>query len=233
MTPSPCSTNSTSGNAASPCETRYAGPLQRVLEDGRVDDAFADHRAFVAARGVGVEDRFQARFLDRGQARGQRLRASSGRLCGCSPGRAPAIRRLTVEGRAVGFAALAADGRRQLRRERQARAVGDLERRGDAGAARLCSRSASPVTAMRFAVGRVELEFRARSTVDFELFDLRRHAFDRFGEPFHAVPFSYRRGFGRENCDAAFGVDRRSGRVRVDGDARAHDDPAEVERPGV
>ncbi len=34
FTPSPWSTNSTSGNAAPPCETRYAGPLSGFLNTG-------------------------------------------------------------------------------------------------------------------------------------------------------------------------------------------------------
>ena len=73
-TPSPCSTNSTSGNAAPPWETRYAGPVSGDAQQRRDRGRGADGRRFRTARRVRGELRFGARFLQRRQPRRQDLR---------------------------------------------------------------------------------------------------------------------------------------------------------------
>ena len=66
--PSPCSTNSTSGNAAPPWETRYAGPVSGLLSTGVwiVACPITDPSGHDA--GLASNARFGARFLERRQA---------------------------------------------------------------------------------------------------------------------------------------------------------------------
>ena len=156
VTPSPCRITTRSGNAAPPCETRYAGPVDGVREDRGRRSRGPDVRPRGTRRGVRVERRSRTRLLDRRQPRRELLGERHRDLVDVRL-RPLGVAHLHIEARTLLLTRLRLRGDRERRLEREARAVRRLEVQ-DTFAVAPCVLVSDPSTGSGSQLGGVEHE---------------------------------------------------------------------------